>query len=231
MGEGPGWKQILPLTIAVVIYLCVGAAIFSEIEGDPEIHRRIKLKRYLDDFLGYGNMAPRTGVGKIALVVYSVFGIPATMILLSFIGQLLVKLSKKVNRCKVCSEKPVMNKVLNMILIVSLGLTMLFGLPALVFSEVEKWDFLEGLYYCFVTLSTIGFGDYVAAISENRLSDRGAGDVYRVVTVYMDSVRTVIFVFGYNYISNVLMLKAEKMERLTKDRLEVGYLLCILIDE
>ena len=39
---------------------------------------------------------------------------------------------------------------------------MLFAVPALVFSNVEKWDLLEGLYFCFVTLSTIGFGDYVA---------------------------------------------------------------------
>ena len=32
---------------------------------------------------------------------------------------------------------------------------------ALMFSVWEGWDYLEGSYFCFVTLSTIGFGDYV----------------------------------------------------------------------
>ena len=43
---------MVPLTIVVVAYLCLGAAIFSEIEGDPEIQRRQSLKHYLDGFIG-----------------------------------------------------------------------------------------------------------------------------------------------------------------------------------
>lgn len=84
------------------------------------------------------------------------------MIMISYIGQLLSRLSTKVNKCNICSAKPIVNKILNMVFIVTLGITMLFALPAFVFNQVEKWDFLEGLYYCFVTLSTIGFGDYIA---------------------------------------------------------------------
>lgn len=25
----------------------------------------------------------------------------------------------------------------------------------------DDWDFLEALYFCFITASTLGFGDYV----------------------------------------------------------------------
>jgi hypothetical protein len=32
---------------------------------------------------------------------------------------------------------------------------------ALLFSEWEGWGYLEGSYFCFITLSTIGFGDMV----------------------------------------------------------------------
>lgn len=32
---------------------------------------------------------------------------------------------------------------------------------ALLFSKYEGWDFLNGSYFCFISLSTIGFGDIV----------------------------------------------------------------------
>ena len=33
-------------------------------------------------------------------------------------------------------------------------------LPAIIFSHIEGWDFFTSLYFVFITLSTIGFGDY-----------------------------------------------------------------------
>jgi potassium channel subfamily K member 18 len=32
---------------------------------------------------------------------------------------------------------------------------------ALLFSKYEAWDFLDASYFCFISLSTIGFGDIV----------------------------------------------------------------------
>ena len=49
--------------------------------------------------------------------------------------------------------------------------TYIFG-GALMFSMWEDWDYLEGSYFCFITLSTIGFGDYVpGSISNAHTSD------------------------------------------------------------
>ena len=63
----------------------------------------------------------------------------------------------------------------------------------------------------------------ISAISENRLSDRGAGDVYRVVTFVWILFGLAYLSLVINFISNVLIQKAEKMEKLTKDKLEVKW--------
>jgi len=39
------------------------------------------------------------------------------------------------------------------------------ALGALLFSLCENWEYLVASYFCFVTLSTIGFGDYVPGTS------------------------------------------------------------------
>ena len=43
-----------------------------------------------------------------------------------------------------------------------LGVIVLIFIPAGIFSVLENWNYGTSLYYVIVTLSTIGFGDYVA---------------------------------------------------------------------
>ena len=43
------------------------------------------------------------------------------------------------------------------------GFIVFIVLPAVVFWHIEDgWTYLDSLYFSFVTLTTIGFGDYVA---------------------------------------------------------------------
>ena len=53
---------------------------------------------------------------------------------------------------------------------------------ALLFSLWDGWGYLEGAYFCFVTLTTIGFGDYVPGISAK---EEGATERLILCSIYV----------------------------------------------
>lgn len=57
-------------------------------------------------------------------------------------------------------------QILGLALFLTLGTLVILIFPPMVFSHVEGWSFGEGFYFAFITLSTIGFGDYV--VGENK---------------------------------------------------------------
>lgn len=77
-------------------------------------------------------------------------------------------------------------QTLGLALFLALGTLLVLIFPPMVFSHVEGWSFSEGFYFAFITLSTIGFGDYVVGEKEasqisgwGPLGFRGWGDVRR----------------------------------------------------
>ena len=51
------------------------------------------------------------------------------------------------------------------VLYLLVGLLMFVFVPAIFFSWLEDWNYREAVYYAFITLSTIGFGDFTAGTS------------------------------------------------------------------
>ncbi len=45
-------------------------------------------------------------------------------------------------------------------------------LGAILFSIWEKWDFLDSFYFCFVTVTTIGFGDFVPGAALTKTAEK-----------------------------------------------------------
>lgn len=62
-------------------------------------------------------------------------------------------------------------------------------LPALAYSHIEGWDFCLAHYFCFISLSTIGFGDYVATQNYSEHNTGWKRWIYKVGTA-------MYFVFG-----------------------------------
>jgi uncharacterized membrane protein len=58
-------------------------------------------------------------------------------------------------------------------IIISAGLVGLIGfilVPAAIFYAIDDWTYYQAIYYCFVTLTTVGFGDFVPTAPDSRLA-------------------------------------------------------------
>lgn len=109
---------------------------------------------------GYGHFAPRTLPGRLFCMVYALFGIPVTWLMLTSLGRKIVEyigLSLQNRECK--PETKLYN--LFCLLVATLLAFFVMMVIALVGMFAENWTFFEGMYFAFISLTTIGFGDYV----------------------------------------------------------------------
>lgn len=175
--------------------------------------------------VGYGGIGPKTSSGKIATMIYAVFGIPIMLWYLSNVGSLLAKIARfvcgRVCCCCCCREghhhnssnsssasssntRKISDPYYNMkpggggvdgdlhhrggggpskdldlederggggggdehrvsiLFILILCVSVLLGyvcLGSYIVAKWEKWRFLDSFYFCFLTLTTISFGD------------------------------------------------------------------------
>ncbi|XP_062485677.1 potassium channel subfamily K member 17 isoform X2 [Pezoporus occidentalis] len=118
--------------------------------------------------IGYGNLSPSTAAGRIFCILFALFGIPLNLVLLNEIGQLMLL---GVQHCSHRLEEAFHLQKKSSLLIKTsalvTGLLLFLLLPPLLLSDKEGWSYEEGFYYSFITLSTIGFGDYVIESSSD----------------------------------------------------------------
>ncbi|KAJ8347735.1 hypothetical protein SKAU_G00263240 [Synaphobranchus kaupii] len=117
--------------------------------------------------IGYGNIAPQTEGGQLFCIFYALVGIPMFGILLAGVGDHLgTGLRKTIAKMEMLFLKwrisPTLVRVISAVFSILLGCVLFLAVPALVFQEVEDWTLLESAYFVVITLTTVGFGDYVA---------------------------------------------------------------------
>ncbi|KAI1301834.1 Potassium channel subfamily K member 6 [Halotydeus destructor] len=137
--------------------------------------------------VGYGHVTPQTHVGKISTMLYSAVGIPLTLTFLSTMVALLVRgpargLEKLLANCllKICRSASIFFiRFMHLIIVTTILLCLCFFIPAYAFYHFEEgWTYLDSLYYCYISLTTIGLGDYVPSMGSQAVQS-----TYRLVTI------------------------------------------------
>eukprot|EP00117_Sycon_ciliatum_P041479 scpid61785/ scgid3329/ Potassium channel subfamily K member 10; Outward rectifying potassium channel protein TREK-2; TREK-2 K(+) channel subunit len=203
-------RQIWLISLVLIVYLLIGAAVFQELESSNEVSQREEYQRVLAEFInstgippeqlanftsslrrlstvansdvenwsfapsfffaltvvttiGYGQISPVTAGGQAFCCVFALIGIPLT-------GYLLVKLAEslkdKFNSIRDCllrrlPENPIYSRTTAPLFVACFGVVIFMLIPAVIFDVVEDWTYGQSLYCAFITLSTIGFGDFV----------------------------------------------------------------------
>ncbi|XP_056286675.1 potassium channel subfamily K member 1-like isoform X2 [Pseudoliparis swirei] len=224
------------LVVGYILYLLVGAGIFSAIERPYEQELRSELKAARRDFLsnnscvsdarleellaraleasnygvtvvgnksernwdfvsslfftstvltttGYGHSVPLSDEGKGFCMFYALFGIPITLFLLTVVVQrIMVLVTRRPlayfhHRWAWAKSKLAAVHATCLTIIMTL---LLLLIPAWIFVSLEKeWDFMESVYFCFISLTTIGLGDYVPGENQSG-EDLPHPDLYRL---------------------------------------------------
>ncbi|XP_076016747.1 potassium channel subfamily K member 5-like isoform X2 [Genypterus blacodes] len=147
--------------------------------------------------IGYGNVAPKTVSGRIFCILYGLCGIPLCLVWISELGSFFGDRAKRLSQ--VLIRKGVSVKKVQLIctaLFLLWGLLLHLVIPPFVFMSLEKWTYLEGLYFSCITLTTVGFGDYVAGANPN-INYHSLYKVFTSLWIYMGLAWLSLF-FSWN---------------------------------
>ncbi|KAG9340528.1 hypothetical protein JZ751_021348 [Albula glossodonta] len=136
--------------------------------------------------LCYGHTTPLSDAGKAFSIIYALLGVPLTMLVLTACVQRLMYVTTywPINLCQRrggCEARTA--SAVHFILLLLLVVLCFFVVPAMIFSTIEEsWSFLDAFYFCFISLCTIGLGDYVPG----EKPEQKLRPLYKIsVTVYL----------------------------------------------
>ena len=104
---------------------------------------------------------PDTPEAQLFFIFYAFLGIPLMMVFLAHVGVHINSTNKKLADSVNYFKNRRLDRFADTVVICFLGVAIFILLPAWVFHHVEGWGYITACYFAVVTLSTIGFGDYI----------------------------------------------------------------------
>ncbi|KAJ8014869.1 hypothetical protein DPEC_G00020250 [Dallia pectoralis] len=158
--------------------------------------------------IGFGNLSPKTGLGRLFCVCYALVGIPMFGFLLAGVGDHMgTMLRKAVGNMETLFLKrqvsPTYVRVMSAVLSILIGCLIFLAVPTLVFCKLEEWSLLEALYFVVITLTTVGFGDFVPGANGKN------GDLFKPLVWFW-------IVFGLAYFASILTMIGNWLRVLSK---------------
>ena len=166
---GPQWKFSGAFYFSVVVVALIGTFNWPRSFSDSRNNMTVDLFNS-----GYGHSTPATISGKAFCIAYAMIGIPLGIFMFQSIGERLNKLiSILIRNIKaLCKFKKTEATEIDLMAVTGFLSSLILMTGAAVFSRYEGWTYLDSFYYCFVTLTTIGFGDFVALQNDRALVNR-----------------------------------------------------------
>ncbi|PSN45779.1 hypothetical protein C0J52_10769 [Blattella germanica] len=161
----------------------------------------------------YGNLSPSSATGRYLMIVYALIGIPLNGIMLATLAEFFSTALLRVHRrYKTKRTETRAGMIADVVLYLVPGFAIFIFLPTGVFMHFEGWSFDESLYYAFVTLTTIGFGDFVAGQTDKLHDDE-------VLYILYKTLLLIWIIFGLGYLVMILgfitrAMRSKKVARL-----------------
>ncbi|XP_066933336.1 potassium channel subfamily K member 13-like [Clytia hemisphaerica] len=166
--------------------------------------------------IGYGHITPHTIGGRVVMMFYALFGISLTGFFLRTVGN---ELTNFIAYLVKTYERRMMNREAEKLeikcaVVSSILVLVMLLLGGSVFSVAEgSWSFLDAFYFCFVSLTTVGFGDMIPGESRDNQG--------HVEELFIELTCLIYYVVGLSIMSGVIVSISGIIEEKTK-KLDIG---------
>jgi hypothetical protein len=188
---------------------------------------------------GFGDYAPKTDLGRLYIMLYSFIGLLVYGFLITFTGKYFLSLFDKIiivyvnfikfsmNICKEIDEgKLNQNPTFKYVeilrhpllkpfyLLFLIFIYMFFG--AFLFSMLEGWSYFIGIYFCYMTLTTIGFGDILIKTNTSKI----IFIFYALSGIFLVTLFVTMIIEGFMIISlpKLVSPKVEKPDKIVEPK-------------
>ena len=156
---------------------------------------------------GYGNITPVTQLGQSLCILFALIGIPITLLALKSVGELITegftKLIRKFETKLLKREHVYRCEMKCAVVSFLVTVSMLCG-GAGINMLITKWTFLEGVYFWFISFTTIGFGDYIPTRAKDALDGLEDDAQRTVATIVQHFFGTLWYILGLCMVSSVI---------------------------